>query len=660
MEIEFDYRLFNPVYWHIDDAFNDPNIRNILIYGGSSASKTYSFSQNLIYNSIQQNNSTLIFRKESTSIDDSVYSDFKGHALFLNEHYKMFRVMDRKIITPTGRFKFRGLDDPGKIKGINQYNKIYFNELSEFEIEDWNEAQRRLRGRPHLQIVADWNPIVETHWIKTELIDKDTWIDLARTINGNPLSELHESSEKKINKAGNTILIRTTYLDNYWIIGSPDGKYGFVDRHTIDNFNRMKILNEEDYRVYALGLWGRIKTGGEFFHAFSRSNCVKKIDFSHKNAIHISVDNNVLPYITVTLYQFNEGKKELTQIHEICSEDPFNTVSKAGEATRLWLEEIGYTDKVFLYGDASTKAGNTIDDEKRSFLDKFIEQLEESYIVEDRVPKSNPSVALSGEFINAIWSGGLPYSIIINESCNKSIHDYENVKKDVNGGILKVRTKNKLTGQTYEEFGHCSDTLRYVAVGIFNNEYIKFSNRRKRNAYQEKDIMNYFNSQTKIEYKHKLVFVMPDCNGKFIMATIGINDHADVLDVIFRDTIDESLIFETIKEKPYCYLFECDKIYHSIILELRKKSAYVLGQNVHAKPHHRISAYESLIKSKFRFIDNYDSSVDYVEFINNIMDYNGKDNYEALNLLSFASWYFQGRYFNEKNNLSNEVSKINS
>lgn len=648
MEVEFDYKLFNPIYWHIDDAFKNQDIRNILIYGGSSASKTYSIGQNLVYNSLVEDNSTIIFRKESTSIDDSVYADFKHFATELNQNSNFFRILEKKIITPNGKFRFRGLDDSEKVKGISKYNKVYLNELSSFEFEDWSEIQRRMRGRPHLQIVADWNPISEEHWIKKDILDKERWVDLPKEIEGNPLSKLSEHASKKINESEDTVLIKLTYLDNYWVIGSPCGTYGFYDKHTIANFEKMKLLNNEDYRVYALGEWGRIRTGGEFFHSFDRSKCVKKTIFNPENAIHISVDNNVLPYISVHFSQYNTETGELQQVHEICAEEPFNTVSKAGEMARLWLEESGYNNVVYLYGDASTKSANTIDDEKRSFLDKFIEQLEVGYIVEDRVPKSNPSVSMSGEFINTIWSGAIPgISLSINDTCTKSMHDYENVKKDVNGGILKLRTKNKLTGQSYEEHGHLSDCLRYVVVSIFEKEYIKFSNRRKRNTYKDKDVMNYFNNEARIGYKSKVIFVMPDCNGMFAMVTIGINGNADVIDVKFRDTLDEQIIYDTIIANPDHYVFECNKAYFPLVRELRNKGVDVRAMSEHAKPHHRISANESIIKAKFRFNSSYDSDEEYTRFVNNIMDYNGKDNYEALNILSMAAHHINRVYFEE-------------
>ena len=199
------------------------------MYGGSSASKTYSVAQSSIINALAGNNSTLIFRKESTTITNSVYADFKKVAKWINEYYNgFFEIQSRKIFCKNATFSFHGLDDSEKIKGIAGYSRIFFNELSKFDESDWDEANRRLRGLPNQQIIADWNPVDENHWIKTEIIDKDTWLPLPNYIEGKANSRLCDTSWKKINEAGDTVLIKTSYLDNYWVVGSPCGKYGFT------------------------------------------------------------------------------------------------------------------------------------------------------------------------------------------------------------------------------------------------------------------------------------------------------------------------------------------------------------------------------------------------------------------------------------------------
>lgn len=139
---------------------------------------------------------------------------------------------------------------------------------------------------------------------------------------------------------------------------------------------------------------------------------------------------------------FTTGIK-IWQFHETCAESPNNTVRKSSKLVAKYLKSIRYCDKLFVHGDASTKSANTFDDEKRSWMDLFIETLKnEGFDIEDKVGDRNPSVAMTGEFINAIFDFQIPgIEICIDESCTISLEDYMSVQKDSNGGILKTKVK---------------------------------------------------------------------------------------------------------------------------------------------------------------------------------------------------------------------------
>ena len=88
-----------------------------------------------------------------------------------------------------------------------------------------------------------------------------------------------------------------------------------------------------------------------------------------------------------------------------------------------------------------------------------------------------PSVALTGEFINAIYRGVIPdVEITIDITCKKSINDYIQTKKDKDGGMLKKRVTD-LNGISFEEHGHFSDVKRYFIIKAFYDEYMNFVNR---------------------------------------------------------------------------------------------------------------------------------------------------------------------------------------
>ena len=476
--IKIDKRLFNPIYWHIKDALGDRKIRKILLQGGSSAGKTYTVAQASVIDALQSDSSTLILRKESTTIEDSVYADYKHIAEWVNNNYKFFEIQARKINFPQGKFRFRGMDDPEKVKGIAQYKRIFMNELSKFNQVDFDEIERRLRGQEGQKIIADWNPIEDTHWIKTELIDKEDWETLPLELKGCPGSKLDDLSEKWINSFGDTILIKTTYRDNYWIVGSPDGKHGFVDEHTINTFEKMRVQKPNQYQVYGLGNWGSYRVGGEFWKSFEIDKHVKKVDYLKDKAVHLTVDINRIPYITQTLWQLKDG--EIRQFNELCAKEPNNEARKAAGLVIQYLQRINYTDVLYVYGDASGKNKSATDNS--SFFDVYIRELRKYFVVVDRILKVNPSVSLSGAFVNDIYAGETQFSISIGDNCLMSKADYNMVKEAPDGGMIKEKVKDPVTGVTYEKGGHLSDAKRYFIVKILEKEYKDYKLRRKKYA----------------------------------------------------------------------------------------------------------------------------------------------------------------------------------
>ena len=87
----------------------------------------------------------------------------------------------------------------------------------------------------------------------------------------------------------------------------------------------------------------------------------------------------------------------------------------------------------------------------------------------------NPSVVQSGGFINAIYKDNFEgISIFVSDKCKKSIHDYQYALEDSDGTIKKTKKTNPITKVSYEEFSHCSDSLRYIITVAFSNEYQKY------------------------------------------------------------------------------------------------------------------------------------------------------------------------------------------
>lgn len=658
------YKRFNPNFHHLRLSLRDDAVRFIFLYGGSSSSKSYSIAQAIILECIQEGFNTMVYRKTGATISDSIYKTFweavKGLKLdaFFKPVEGQIRCFNGSYIT------FKGLDDPEKIKGLESYQYVFCEEVSEFDETDFKQIRKRLRGRKGQKIISAFNPISEDHWVKKNIFDKEKLLEvdnhlegkLKDNITGKVLGkEYSEIAQKWTNSAKlifnprtkeydthnpDMVIMRSTYLNNFWVVGSPDGTYGFYDAQVIADFEKDKINDYSYYLVYALGEWRTIKTGGEFFRNFEIGKHVGRYEYNENYPIHITIDNNVLPYISIGFWQIITGNvNSARQIHEIPAEEPFNTVSKASEAAVTFLNDIGHKDKIFLYGDVSTKSGNTIDDDKLSFFDKFKAGLEKSFVVEERMPKTNPSVAMSGEFINAIYAGVVKsINIGIDESCKVSINDYSRVKKDVNGAILKQRIKNKETGQTYEQYGHFSDTKRYFITEAFNKEYTKFSLRRKRNKITDSMMKYYDKSKVDLSKGYGMVEINPSINSKFVFVrTVFKDGDCYVVKAMLSDTImGESEISSLIASGDRVQA-ECDPSLAAYVRNLRIYIQDVRGRKPFPDPQKRISAHMDYICNNIFIPSDYDTDGLFEAFIENILDYKDKNNIEAINSLAALS-----------------------
>lgn len=227
-----------------------------------------------------------------------------------------------------------------------------------------------------------------------------------------------------------------------------------------------------------------VRSGGEFYSGFERLRHViplrttvakyKPGDAPNANfkdwlPIHMSFDQNVVPYITACLYQIEytvDGKKIVTQFDEICLENPRNKTSKLClEFIRRWGAKC--KSGLYFYGDPGGKRGDTRDGVSdyatvERILKRFLNNKS------NRVAFKYPPVLKRKDFSNDIFEG--KYSDMVfycNATCKKSVADFEFIKEDTNGKKLKEKVKDPATGVTYEKFGHTSDAWDYFITGAF-------------------------------------------------------------------------------------------------------------------------------------------------------------------------------------------------
>ena len=645
--MKLERELFSPNAFWLWRYTLDKSVRFIVLYGGSSSGKSFSVAQFFAILAFYEGCNMLVMRKVGASIEKTIYADFKAAINGIEGLAECCRFKQNSIVfNDGGKIDFSGLDDPEKIKGISQYKRVFLDELSEYDETDFKQIRLRLRGQEGQQIVAAFNPISEEHWIKKKWFDRETWQDIpmALTIGNETLPQelcavksVRMNSEKLIlnpntgeydRHAPDTIVIQSTYLNNFWVVGSPDGKYGYYDQQAIATFENDRINDPDYYQVYALGEWGHIRTGAEFFPSFNRGVVCGSFKYNPELPIHISMDSNVLPYVTATFFQKeykHDDVQQVTQIDELPIESPNNSARKAAKVIAKRLKEYGYSDKVYLHGDASGKAANTIDEQNRSFFDLVIDELEhEGFEVVDCIGNKNPSVATTGEFINAVWDGRVPgVAIRIDNDCTTSIDDYQAVQKDENGAIAKQKVTNPVTKQKYEAQGHVSDTLRYIAHDLLRQQYTEFSMSRKRSIYSEGEF-KFFNPATEYDYEHTIVYVLPSFGGRFTLARLArIADRWHLTDVCLRPVKGNDEMGGWVRSfDAEQYVVECQPAYFPLVRELRNDLTQVNVLRIGSDHRTRISAMSDWVRANVHLNPDKMGEPEYGAFINDVLDYN--------------------------------------
>ena len=639
--------LFSPNAFWVWRYTLDPSVRNIVLMGGSSSSKSYSVAQFLSILTYWECSNQLVMRKVGASIEKTIYTDFKTAINGIEGLAEHCRFKQNSIVFDNGaKIDFTGLDDSEKIKGISQYKRVFLDELSEYEESDLKQIRLRLRGMEGQQILAAFNPISEEHWIKKKWFDLEEWheVPMELTIGGEKLppelcrvkAVLMNSPKMILNHrtgefeehAPDTVIIQSTYLNNFWVVGSPDGKYGYYDYQAIANFERDRINDPDYFQVYALGEWGHIRTGAEFFPSFNRGTVCGNHPFNPELPIHVCMDSNVLPYVTATFFQKEykpDDVQQVTQFDELPIESPNNSARKAARVIAGRLREYHYEDKVYLHGDASGKAANTIDEQNRSFFDLVIDELEkEGMDVVDCISKKNPSVSASGEFINAVWDGRVPGVVIkIDNSCHTSIDDYQAVQKDENGAMAKIKVKDPVSKLSYEAHGHCSDCLRYACTDLLRSQFTEFSMGRKRSLYNESEF-KFFNPATEYDYSTTIVYVLPNFGGVFSLVRVAkVGDRWHLIDVCCRTVKGNDEIVSAVTGRPADrYVVECPQAYFPMVRDLRAILGDVAVVKMGSDHRTRIAATSDWIRAHVHIDPERLNDPDYGRFVNDVLDYN--------------------------------------
>lgn len=247
--------------------------------------------------------------------------------------------------------------------------------------------------------------------------------------------------------------------------------------HNVENvgFNYInKVLSENsDERGKALIFANPFTlTGGEFYSSFDRLRHVGSVKYNPGLPIHISFDQNAVPYNSASIWQiWRDGEIYMFGcIDEIALPNPRNSTEEVCDEFIYRYPK--HSAGLYYYGDASGRNRSTMNKDFRHHYD-IVEFKLKKYLVNksDRTLRVNPSITKRRDFVNRLFEDKLPVRIIIDESCRLMIADLMYCKQAIDGGKDKHIVTDKDTGEKYQKYGHFGDNFEYLAVELFSNFY---------------------------------------------------------------------------------------------------------------------------------------------------------------------------------------------
>jgi phage terminase large subunit len=404
--------------------------------GGAGSGKSVAAAQKILLRlKSEPDHRFLVVRKVGTTIRDSVYRLFND-LIDMYDLHSEFTVLksEFKITHKSGNeILFYGLDDPEKIKSIAGVTGIWVEESTELEREDFYQLNLRLRGetKNYKQIVCTLNPIKEDHWIKEEFFDKE---------------------DPEI------FTLVTTYKDN-----------AFLDEQYKQELEVRYKSDENMYRVYVLGMWGKITAGNAFYKNFNFSKHVRKIEYNPDLPICLTWDFNVNPYCTTLVAQVEEGTVRF--IDEICLKHPNNTIL---DNCKTFIRRYGdHKAGLLIFGDVS---GRQQDEKYEKGFNNYTVIAEElkKFNPALRVPSKNPNIIPRAQWLNNVFMGLRKIEIQIDERCKQLINDLTYTAEAETGEKHKTMFRDKATGTSYQKYGHASDAFDYICCQVFSEDFTNY------------------------------------------------------------------------------------------------------------------------------------------------------------------------------------------
>lgn len=171
-------------YYHVKKAKK----RIVVNQGGSRSGKTYSICQVIIERCVAKKGQGYIIsicRKTGPALKATVYRDFFELLLSIGMYDEADHNKTEQTYNLFGNLiEFFSLDEPKKVRGRKR-DVLFINEANEIDFESW----RQLLLRTTQQVIIDFNPSEEFHWIYDEVLTRDDCEFYQTSYKDNPFLE---------------------------------------------------------------------------------------------------------------------------------------------------------------------------------------------------------------------------------------------------------------------------------------------------------------------------------------------------------------------------------------------------------------------------------------------------------------------------------------
>lgn len=247
----FEYTGFKNVYDITVDGnanffLHNESFKPILVHNSGKSVFLCQLALIKILNTpLDQRLTILCTRKVGSTISNSIFKELKNVAndAGILDQFKITHRNPMSFKRGKSEIIFSGIDDPEKIKSVSRPDIIWMEEATEFDFQDFQQLNLRLRGDGFKQMWTSFNPIDQDHWLRKHIWDSDS-----------------EHVQQNIHK------LVTTYKDNR-----------FVGDEFIAEMESMKERDYNYYRIYALAEWGT-KPEGLIYNTWQKYNDETDVD----------------------------------------------------------------------------------------------------------------------------------------------------------------------------------------------------------------------------------------------------------------------------------------------------------------------------------------------------------------------------------------------